>query len=131
MDTREKIAAAESLPALLGAGEWTVIAGFFDPMTTAQAKRIAGHRKRGRKLLVIVLEGEGTLLSAPARAALAAALRSVNAVTIAPESEWRSAIPEGVHAVSEDATAERARTADFVRFIVERQNPAPSPEAAR
>lgn len=131
MDTREKIAPAERLPALLGVGKWTAIAGFFDPMTAAQAKRIAGHRERGHKLLVVVLESEGTLLAAPARAALVAALRSVDSVTIARAEEWLSAIPEGVRIVSEDAAAERTRTADFVRFILERQNPAPSPEAAR
>ncbi|MGH9639381.1 MAG: hypothetical protein ACRD3Y_04925 [Bryobacteraceae bacterium] len=110
MDTREKIVVLADLPALLAAAEWTTMAGYFDPMTAAQAKRIAQYGEHG-KLLVVVLEGEEALLPAPARAALVAALRAVNAVAIAPAGEWPL----------EDTDAERARTAEFVQFILDRQ----------
>jgi hypothetical protein len=114
VDTREKIVARDRLPALLAAGEWTTIAGYFDPMTAGQAKRIAASREPGRKLLVVVLENEEALLPASARAALVAGLRAVDAVVIAPAGEWPLA----------DADAERARTAEFVRFILDRQGAA-------
>ncbi|HEX7363524.1 MAG TPA: hypothetical protein VF283_23780 [Bryobacteraceae bacterium] len=111
MDTREKIVALAAVPALLAGAEWTTMTGYFDPMTAAQAKRIARSREPGRKLLVVVLDDGEALLSATARAALVAALRAVDAVAIARPGEWPLA----------DADAERARTAGFVQFILDRQ----------
>jgi hypothetical protein len=102
----------ERVPALLNSGKWTVIAGLFDPMTAAQGQRIARCREGGNKLLAIVLEDGETLLPAGARAALVAALRAVDAVTIAPAAEWA--------APPEDLNAERARTAEFVQFVIDR-----------
>ncbi|MGH9581374.1 MAG: hypothetical protein ACRD4O_00365 [Bryobacteraceae bacterium] len=131
MDTREKIVALDRLPALFAGAEWTVIAGFFDPMTAAQAKRIARYREDGRKLLAVVLEDGETLLPADARAVLAAALRAVDAVAVARPGEWQSAIPKNVKAACEDIYAERARTAEFVQFILDRKSPAPLSGAAR
>lgn len=117
MDTRAKILRVDDLPVLLAEGEWTVIAGLFDPMTAAQAQRIARHRQNGRKFLAVVLENEDALLSADARAALVAALRTVDAVVIGQ--------PGDVPATNEDIAAERGRTAEFVQFVLDRSAPPP------
>lgn len=106
----------ESLPAALNGSEWITLVGFFDPMTAAQANRIAQHRKSGRKLAVVVLEGEEALLPAAARAAMVAALRAVDAVSIAS--------PERVSVAREEIAAEHARTAEFVQFILDRHGAA-------
>lgn len=122
MDTREKILPPRSLSQLLASGEWTLVAGFFDPLTEVQARRLA-VLSQGRKLLAIVLESEDTLLAANARAALIAGLREVDAVIIAPPDDWRSLIPRrpGIEII-EDEAGERARSAEFVQFVLRRQN---------
>lgn len=113
MDTREKVVAIERLPAVLNGSEWTILAGFFDPMTAEQANRIARRREPGRKLAVVVLESGESLLPATARAAMVAALRCVDAVAVAT--------PEQVNVDREEIAAERARTAEFVQFILDRR----------
>lgn len=126
MDTREKIIPLHRLNALLEMGRWTVVAGLFDPLTITQAKRIAGLAGKDRKLAAVVLSDEGALLPAEARAALMASLRDVNAVTIV-EDGWESAIPRRADIqVIEDPDGERARSAEFVQFILERQRSAGS-----
>jgi hypothetical protein len=112
VDTRKKIVAIDCLPALLAGGEWKVIAGLFDPMTAAQARRIARESEGGRKLLAVVLDEGETLLPAAARAALVAGLRAVDAVIIARAEQWAAPL--------EELDGERARTAEFVRFVIDR-----------
>ncbi len=122
VDTREKIWPLEALPALFGSDEWLVTVGQFDPLTAMQAKRLHALATSGRKLLAIVLEDDGALLSANARAALIAALRDVDAVTVAEAERWRDAIPNAARVgVVEDADGEKTRSAEFIRYIVERQ----------
>ena len=122
MDTREKIFPLERLNALLRDGEWTIAVGRFDPLTAAQAIRLKALKAQGRKLLAIVLENRDALLPGDARAALIAALRDVDAATVAEPERWRSEIlANGRLHVVEDAEAEDARSADFVRYVVQRQ----------
>ncbi len=117
MDTREKIVGRESVEALLASGEWTVVTGLFDPLTLTQARRLAKAADGGRKILAAVISDANTLLPAQARAELVAGLRSVDAVVIANPEQIRM---PGVH-IEEDAAAERERSADFVRFVLRRQ----------
>jgi hypothetical protein len=123
MDTREKILPTSSLSQLLASGEWSVVAGVFDPLTVVQARRFAGLCKPSRKLLALVVESAETLLEANARAALIAGLREVDAVTVVAAEGWRSLIPRtpGIEIV-EDEAGERARSDAFVRFVLRRQN---------
>jgi hypothetical protein len=123
MDTREKIIPSGSILELLASGEWSVVVGLFDPLTVVQARRLAAWRKQGRKLLAIVLEAEDTLLEANARAALIAGLREVDAVAIAAPDGWRSLIPRDSRIeIVEDEAQERARSEEFVQFVLRRQN---------
>lgn len=133
MDTREKILSVESLPAILAETEWIAIAGLFDPLTAVQANRLArlaNNNGHSRKLLAVVLEGEGTLLPAQARAILVAALREVNAVVITASNRWRQNLSESGHLqIVEDMEGEKIRSAEFARFVIRRQRSAAnSPE---
>lgn len=119
----------ERVSALLAVGKWVAVAGLFDPLTAAQARRLADnaalHNEKDRKLVAIILEAENTLLTAEARAVLIAALRDVQAVTIARPERWRSALSSGADVqVVENTEEEKARSAEFVQFIVERQQSA-------
>jgi hypothetical protein len=128
MDTREKIVALEIAFAQLEHGDWIVVPGLFDPLTSLQARRIAELRSGGRRLLAIVLDSQGALLSAEARATLIAGLRDVDAVTIGPAT-WRDRIRAGPSTeVVNDLEAEEERSAQFVQFVLDRQNTAPCVE---
>lgn len=99
-----------------------VAVGQFDPLTAAQARRLSALHVPSSKLLAVVLENREALLPGAARAALIAALRDVDAVTVAEPDDWRTAIPSGPCVrVMEDPEAEEIRSADFVRHILERQ----------
>jgi hypothetical protein len=122
VDTREKIVRLSELAARMAGHEWLVVSGLFDPMTTAEAKRLTTAGRNGRKLLAVVLDENDTLLDADARAVLVAALRSVDLVTIAGKSQWRRAIPPEMEiGIIEDLAADRARSAQFAKFILERE----------
>ena len=125
MDTREKILPVSSLPAVLSSGEWTIVVGSFDPLTAAQARRIASLYTPGTKLLVVVVSDEDSLLDAGARAALVAALREVACVIVADDDSWRSALPSTPRIrLVEDPEGERRRSAEFVRFVIDRYDSA-------
>lgn len=127
MDTRTKILCPNELRNALNVGEWVVIVGHFDPLTAAQAKRIAAVEMNGVKLAAIVLddvasERARSLLPGEARATLIAALRAVDAVALTESGSWRDILPHnGRVRVVEDEEAEKKLSADFVRFIVDRQ----------
>jgi len=123
MDTREKILGRDSVGALLASGEWTVVAGLFDPLTLTQAQRLAKAADGGRKILAAVISDANTLLPDRARAELVAGLRSVDAVVIAKPEQI---VMLGVN-IDEDAAAERERSAEFVRFVLQRQKSAEVP----
>ena len=127
MDTRSKIKPLKDLHSVLAGSKWAAIVGYFDPLTATQAKRFADAERDGRKVLAIVLIAPDSLLPADARAALVAAVRSVSAVVIAESQQWRSAIPHDI-ALLDDLEAEKKRSAEFIEFILKRQeaNPCPS-----
>lgn len=123
MDTRQKILSDHAMSDVLANGDWLAVVGFFDPLTATQARRLAELSRRGRKLLAIVLDSRETLLSTDARAVLIAGLREVDAVVTAPPDLWRSLIPKGARVETvEDEAGERARSAEFVEFVLRRQN---------
>jgi hypothetical protein len=123
VDTREKIVQLESLPALLSKGEWSAVTGFFDPLTLAQAERLSSIADAGRRLAVIVIPDNETLLSSRARATLMAALREVDAVAIAAPEQLRTLCSELPNLrLHHDEEAERLRSAEFVEFVRQRQN---------
>jgi hypothetical protein len=123
VDTRTIILPLEELAAALATGDWVVVAGRFDPLTAIEARRLAGLASNGCKLAAIVLGGDDTLLPAKARAELIAGLRSVTAVAIANSDDWRDLIARSSRVqLIEDPEGERARTADFIQFVLNRQN---------
>lgn len=126
MDTREKIVPLDKVAARLGSARWMGVVGLFDPLTAVQACRLEEVAKSsGRKLLAIVLEAQDALLPADARASLVAALRMVDLVATAEPQRWRSALAEGTDVqIAEDPEGERARSADFIRFILDRRQSA-------
>jgi hypothetical protein len=122
VDTRAKIVPLRDVQPLLAHGEWLAVVGLFDPLTAAQAKRVAECAMRGRKLLVVVLDETDTLLSAEARTALMASLRDVCLVTVAKPHEWRKRIAVGTRIeIAEDDEAEEARSAEFVDLVLKRE----------
>jgi hypothetical protein len=122
LDTRDKIKPLKDLNSMLADSKWIAMVGLFDPLTAAQTRRLADAAADGRKVLAIVLTGSDTMLPADARAALIAAVRDVDAVVIAGEQEWRSAIHRNAGVVIvDDPEGEKRRSAEFVKFILERQ----------
>ena len=122
MDTREKFVAVQDLADLLASGEWIVVVGQFDPMTAAQARRLAAIKKKESRLLALVVDSGSALLPNEARAALVAGLRAVDAVTIARGAHWQAAVPDNLRvSIQEDAAAEEWRSAEFVSFVLRRQ----------
>lgn len=131
MDTRSKIHALEALRSVTASSRWILVAGYFDPMTAVQAGRLAEAAARGRKLLAVVIKSGDSLLPAEARAMLVAGLRAVDAVSIAAPDEWRAAIPADCDVkVVDDIEADATRSAEFVRFILARDEAARAAESA-
>ena len=118
LDTREKIVPLQDLPAQLGNGNWLAVIGRFDPLTLAQAERLAELTREGRSIVGVIEPGEDCLLPVEARAALVAALSSVQLVVI---GEAGSLPGHPQMEIIADEEGERKRSAEFVQFIAERQ----------
>jgi hypothetical protein len=91
MDTRSKIVSATDALRLAHDGA-TVVSGYFDPMTAAHAQRLAGFKRNGTPLLVLIADPPDKILPAAARAELVASLRAVDHVAIAhggPAPQYR------------------------------------------
>ena len=106
------------LPARLGTARWIAVVGRFDPLTLAQAERVAKLHGEGRLILIVVEPSEDCLLPVEARAALLAALRGVQLVVI---GEARSLPADPQMEIVADEEGERKRSAEFVQFIAKRQ----------
>lgn len=119
MDTREKIIPAEQLAAKLGSGEWLAVAGKFDPLTLAQAERLAQAGSNGKAILAVVEPATDSLLPVEARAILVAALKSVQLVVAADAADLAN-FP-GVQ-ISRDDEGERQRSRAFVEHVRGRQS---------
>ena len=125
MDTRNKIVPLDEVPALLGTTPWLAVVGVFDPLTAIEAKRLASLARPDRKLLAVVLESENALLSPEARAELVAALRYVHLVATATPQCWRSVLPNGADFhIIEDPEGDKTRSAEFIQFVLNRQQSA-------
>ena len=121
MDTREKIVPLKDLLPRLGNARWLAVVGAFDPLMLAHATRLAELGGRGRSIIAVVEPSTESLLPTEARAALVAALRSVQLVVIA---EAASLPPSPQIEILKDEAGERKRSAEFVGRIADRQKAA-------
>jgi hypothetical protein len=95
MNTREKIVTPSALDGL----RVTLVAAYFDPLLDWHAERLASLRPTAETLAALVLPLEDELLPQRARAELAAALRVIDYVLIAPGSD-RNASEDVIRAVN-------------------------------
>jgi hypothetical protein len=79
VDTRGKIVGAREAANIAARGA-TVVSGYFDPLIAWHARWLAGFKKPGRPMLVLIGTPENPILPAAARAELAASLRVVDHV---------------------------------------------------
>jgi hypothetical protein len=80
LDTRTKILDSAAARKIAEAGA-TVVSGYFDPLVSSHAKRLADLKPEGAKMLVVIATPENAILPARARAELVASLASVDYVT--------------------------------------------------
>jgi bifunctional ADP-heptose synthase (sugar kinase/adenylyltransferase) len=80
LDTRTKILDIAAARKIAEAGA-TVVSGYFDPLVSSHAKRLAELKRDGAKMLVVIATPENAILPARARAELVASLASVDYVT--------------------------------------------------
>jgi len=132
LDTRKKIRSLDEFIANDGGQAWTAAVGAFDPFTVEVARDMARLATADRKLLVVVGEtfddndgeaGSAALLSADGRARMLAALRVVDAVVIASAAAAKDAFRRAKIdvRVEEDPAADRRRSKQFVRYLLDRQ----------
>lgn len=113
MDSRTKIVNLDDAKALL-AESVVVVTGYFDPLVSAHAERLASL---GAPLLVLVGEGSEALLSLRARAELVAALRAVKAV-VAVEGPLDGALATlGVTEAVREESADEVRRTELIEHI--------------
>jgi hypothetical protein len=119
LDTRGKIVPLEQLAARLGEDrQWLAAVGKFDPLTLAQAERLAALSGKGKAVLAVVEPDKASLLPVQARAALVAALKSVQAVVVA-EANALAHYPQ--LEIFQDDEGERKRSAEFAEHVKRRQ----------
>ena len=94
MDTRDKIVDASTL----NGRRITLVTAYFDPLLSWHAERLAAIRPQAEVLVALILPLEDALVPQQARAELAAALRVIDYVLIAPGSD-PSAVQSIVRAV--------------------------------
>jgi len=80
LDTRTKILDSAAAQKIAQAGA-TVVSGYFDPLVSSHAKRLAELKRDGVKMLVVIATPENAILPARARAELVASLAAVDYVT--------------------------------------------------
>jgi hypothetical protein len=110
LDTRTKIVSPERV-----AGR-TVVAAYFDPMIDTHAQRFHELAEQYGPLAICVCDPPDPLLSAQARAELAAALRDVELVVIG------EAALAGAAAVIDERPADLERRAALMRHVHSRQD---------
>jgi hypothetical protein len=118
MNTREKIVA----PSALEGRRVTLVSAYFDPLLDWHAERLAALRPTDEILAALVLPLDGELLPQRARAELAAALRVIDYVLIAPgpdpnlaEDLIRALNPAQVFRLAEEDLRRRAELIAHVR----------------
>ncbi len=120
MDTRTKILDAGAAPAAADAARRAgktvkLVAGVFDPLLAAHARRLREIAGGGAVLFAAVREPARPLLSAQARAELVAALGMVDYVVLGDA-------PLHADEVYREESADARRTQDFIRDVQERQS---------
>jgi hypothetical protein len=118
MNTREKIVP----PSALDGRQITLVAAYFDPLLDWHAERLAALRHPDGILVALVLPLESELLPQRARGELAAALRVIDYVLIAPgpdpnlsEDLIRALNPAQVFSLAEEDLRRRAELIAHVR----------------
>jgi len=99
MDTRIKIVTASEAERIARDGA-TVVSGYFDPLLASHAERLAGLKRNGTPLLVLVAMPDDPILPARARAELVAGLAAVDYVV----AEAAGALEPQVRLEPEDRT---------------------------
>ena len=85
MDTRAKIITTEqALARIEQGGNLLVVTGYFDPILSEHAARIAETAREGAEIIAFIAEPPQPLLPLAARLEIVAALRNVSAVAPAP-----------------------------------------------
>lgn len=90
-----------------------MVVGYFDPVTSANTRRLNALASGPRSLAVVILDPPNPLLTREARAELVAALTVVDQVT------WGE-VPGGVEAVREEAD-DLQRRRDLIRLVHAKQ----------
>jgi glycerol-3-phosphate cytidylyltransferase-like family protein len=80
LDTRSKILDGDGARRIADSGAM-VVSGYFDPLVSSHAKRLAELKRDGAKMLVVIVTPKNAILPARARAELVASLASVDYVT--------------------------------------------------
>jgi len=85
VDTRTKIVGADRVTDLTSAGA-LIVSGYFDPLVSSLAERLAALKRPDSPLVVLILNAPDPILPARARAELVAALSVVDYVCDAATS---------------------------------------------
>jgi len=120
VDTRAKILDAEAAIAAAGAARRAgktikLVAGTFDPLLPAHARRLREIAGEGAVLFAAIREPETPLLAAQARAELVAALGVVDYVVLGD-------VPLRPDEVYREESADARRTRDLIRNVQKRQS---------
>jgi bifunctional ADP-heptose synthase (sugar kinase/adenylyltransferase) len=120
VDTRKKL--VDRADALRAVAELalTVVTGYFDPLTSAHARRLEEIASGGARLLIVVRTPPNPILDARARAELVAALAAVRYVVVEEgDAAWTRQLP-GVRLIHEEE-ADLQRTRDLIAQVHRRQ----------
>jgi hypothetical protein len=125
VNTSKKIQTWEELQNVLQEGEWTILLAQFDPLTSDTVARVNSLVCPGRKLAVIIPAVRDEFLPPKARAVLAAALRGVDAVVVAPPQNWREILSSNpAFRIVDDSVADARERSTFTTRVLKRQEQA-------
>jgi len=116
VDTRTKIISNDEARKIDGA---VIVSGYFDPIIHTHAARLAGLKKPGQPLLVLIATPANPILPAAARSALIAGLACVDYVT-----EIGSTYPDGLKPHTQLETEDTARLEQLIHHVGMRQQAA-------
>ena len=125
MDTRTKILTPAALAELRPARPLLVVAGRFDVLRTETAREVAAARDRTRagSVLAVIKPLVDELAPLDARAEMAAALRVIDYVFVAPNGDWTVPVtslqPIEIMSLEE---AEAQRTRQLIEHVQSRQS---------
>ena len=130
LDTRERIISLAEVTDATAEGQWVIVNGLFDPLTAAEASRIAQVARDypGTRLLAAVLDSRSALLPVQARCTLVAALRQVHAVVAACPAQLRETLHsnDARFCFLNEIEAGEQRSQEFVDMVIARQQGSPA-----